>query len=188
MGACRRPARVLLSRSSTVVWPPPTSPAASPWTSLVVFYQWCQRMWAADGRRSPLFHRLLSQHSAPPTPRRSSRLPFQTLHLSHGLRLSLRGSTLLCPLRVHLTTRQDSRDGTDCCVAPPSRSDAPLQHTRSPRSTGSPRRGALALPTTGLAPVSRRCLSRRTNAWLAGGPDYARFITAITLLGSADSQ
>jgi hypothetical protein len=148
--------RVLWSRSSTVGWPPPTSPAASPWTSTVVVSQWCQRMWAAGGRRSPLFHRLLSQHSAPSTPRSSSRLRFQSLPLFRGLRLSLRGSALLCPLQVTLTTLQDSREGTDCGVAPPSRRDTPLQHPRSPRSTGSLLRGSLAITTAGLASASRR--------------------------------
>jgi hypothetical protein len=138
------------------VWPPPTSSAASPWTSTVVLYQGCQRMWAADGRSSPLFHRLLSQHSVPPTPRSSSRLRLQTLHLFRDLRLSLRGSALLCPLRVNLTMLQGSLDGTDYWFAPPSRRDTPLQHPRSPGSTGSLLRGSLAMTATGLTPASRR--------------------------------
>src|SRR4029450_5100267 len=106
--------------------------------------------------RPPLFHRLLPQHSAPPTPRSSSRLHFQSLHLFHGLRLRLRGSALLGPLRGNITTLQGSLHGTDCGVAPPSQRVTPLQHPQSPKSTGSLLRGALALTTTGLAPASRR--------------------------------
>ena len=123
-------------------------------------------MWATNGLRPPVFHGLLSPHAVPPTLRRSSRLPFQTLHLFRGLRLSLRVSALPCPVRVNLTTRQDSLEGTDGWVAPPARRETPLQHPWSPRSTGGLRRGALALTTTGRAPVSRQSLSRHTSAWL----------------------
>jgi hypothetical protein len=66
------------------------------------------------------------------------------------------GSALLCPVRVHLTARQGSRQVTASWVAPPARRETPLQHPRSPRSPGSRRRGALALTTTGLTPASRR--------------------------------
>jgi len=34
---------------------------------------------------------------------------------------ALTGSALLCPLRANMTALQDSLDGADCCVAPPSR-------------------------------------------------------------------
>jgi len=57
-------------------------------------------MWTMDRMRSPLFHRLLSQHSAPPTPESSSRLRFQNLHLFHGLRRLSSGSALSGPFRA----------------------------------------------------------------------------------------
>jgi hypothetical protein len=57
--------RVLLSRRSSVLRPPPTSQVASPWTSARTLSHGFQWMWATDDLRAPLFHRLLSQHSAP---------------------------------------------------------------------------------------------------------------------------
>jgi len=111
---------------------------------------------APDSMQSPLFHRLLGQHSAPPTPESSSGLHFQMLHPFHGLRLGLRGSALSCPLQVNISTLQDSRHVTDCCLAPLPQRDTPLQHPRSPWSTGRLLRGVLALTTPGLAPGSRR--------------------------------
>src|SRR5713101_7945323 len=66
------------------------------------------------------------------------------------------GSALPCPLRVTIPTLQGSLDGTDYWVAPPSQRDTPLHHPQSPRCSGSLLRGALALTTTGLAPLSRR--------------------------------
>jgi hypothetical protein len=54
--------RVRRSRSSTVVWPPPTSAAAAPWTSTVVLSQGCQRRWATAGR-TPARRRCLSRHT-----------------------------------------------------------------------------------------------------------------------------
>ena len=147
---------VLLSPRSAVLWPPPTSHAAPPRISLTGLYQGFPRLWTPDRMRSPLFYRLLSQHSAPPTPDRSSRLLFQMLRLFHGLRLAQRGSTRPCPFRVNISTLQDSLDVTDCCFASRSPGDTPLQHPQSPESTGSLLRGALALTTTGLTPASRR--------------------------------
>jgi hypothetical protein len=68
----------------------------------------------------------------------------------------MNGSALLCPLRVTITALQGSRPVADSCVAPPSRRDTPLQHPRSPKSTGSLLRGSLAMTTTGLSPASRQ--------------------------------
>ena len=148
--------RVLLSRPSPVLWPPPTSHGVSLGTSPLGFYQRVRRMWTSDALRPPVFHRLLSQPSAPPTPRSSARVRVQHLHLFPGLRLRLRRSALPCPLRAHSTTLQGSLHVTDCWVAPLSQGDTPLHHIQSPRCSGSLLRGALALTTTGLAPVSRR--------------------------------
>ena len=87
---------------------------------------------------------------------------------------ALTGSALLCPLRANMTALQDSLDGADCCVAPPSRRDTPLQHPRSPGSTGSLLRGSLAITTTGLAPASCQCLSGHTSARSGAGPSSTR--------------
>lgn len=155
---------VLLSPRSTVVLPPPTSHAALSRISLTGLYQDFQRLWSSDRMRSPLFHCPLSQRSVPPTPRSSSGLHIQSLHPFHGLRLTLRGSALLCsPCGANLSTLQDSLYGTDRCFAPPSQRDTPLQHSQSPDCTGSLLRGSLAITTTGLSPVSKQCLSRHTN-------------------------
>jgi hypothetical protein len=71
----------VLSRWSSVLWPPPTSHPASPWTSLlqlirrtISLYQRLRWLWTTNRMRSPLFHRLLSQHPAPRTPKGPSRL------------------------------------------------------------------------------------------------------------------
>ena len=104
--------RVLLSRRSSVLRPPPTSQVASPWTSARTLYHGFQWMWATDDLRPPLFHRLLSQHSAPPTPRSSSRLRIQTLRLFHGLHLACKARLSFVPYgltsrrcRVHVLLR-----------------------------------------------------------------------------------
>jgi len=49
---------------------------------------------------------------------------------------------------------QDSLHVTGCCFALPSQEDTPLQHNRSPGSTGSLLRGLLAVTTVGLSPTS----------------------------------
>jgi hypothetical protein len=66
--------RVLRSRRSSVLWPPPTSHPTSHGTSHSGLYPQLRRMWAADRRRPPLFHRRLSPHPAPPMPEGSSAL------------------------------------------------------------------------------------------------------------------
>jgi len=66
-------------------------------------------------------------------------------------------------LSGRLSTLQDSLHGTDYHLAPPSRRSTSLQHLQSPGSTGSLLRGSLAITTTGLAPASRRRLSRHTS-------------------------
>jgi len=51
-------------------------------------------------------------------------------------------------------------------LTPLSQGDTPLQHLRSPGSTGSSLRGLLAVTTVGLSPISRRQLSGHTSDWL----------------------
>jgi hypothetical protein len=66
--------RVVLSRRSAVLWPPPTSHPASLRISLLSLYRQLRSLWTNDQMRSLLFHRLLSQHPTLPTPEGSSRL------------------------------------------------------------------------------------------------------------------
>lgn len=83
---------------------------------------------------------------------------------------SLQRSALPCsPLGAHMSTRQDSLDGTGCWFAPPSQRETPLRHTGSPPCHGSLLRGSLAITATGLAPVSCQCLSGHTSAWFSEG-------------------
>jgi hypothetical protein len=76
-------------------------------------------------RGGPLqFPDVLSLHSMSLTPGGSWRLHFPVLHRFHGLHRGLRGSAPPCPprddsLSGHLTTRQTSRDATDCRFACP---------------------------------------------------------------------
>ena len=147
--------RVVLSRWSPVLWPPPTSHAASRRISLALIPAISVDV-ATDHMRSPLFHRLLSQHSAPPTPESPSRLHIQSLHLFRGLHHWLSGSALPGSLSGYITTLQDSLDGTDCCFELLSQEHTPLRHPQSPGSTGSLLCGSLAITATGLPPVSKR--------------------------------
>jgi len=146
--------RVMLSRSSTVVWPPPTSHTAS----LPISRTPLIREVMTDGDGQPYEISLV-----PPPTVSTFRSPYagesfeaalQILHLFRGLHPSYTGSALPGPFRVTMTTLQDSLYGTDCGFAPLSQRDTPLQHLRSPRSTGSRLYGSLAITTTGLAPVS----------------------------------
>ncbi len=105
--------RVMLSRSSSVLWPHPTSHTTSPRTSRNCAYTGTYRRQArihlsqtgnfhrptgvhrsqtADRMRSPLLHCLLSRHSASLTPTGSLRLHFLNLHLVHDFRLPPKGS------------------------------------------------------------------------------------------------
>ena len=55
-------------------------------------------MWATDRMRSPLFHRLLSQHPVPPYAGGFFTAAFQVLHRFHGLRYCMNSSAPSCPL------------------------------------------------------------------------------------------
>jgi len=126
-------------------------------------YQKLQQLWAVDPIRSPLFHLLLSQHSASHTPESSLRLHSRvfTSSLTFTKMSVVRFS--LCSFQIRITTLQNSLYVTDCCFAPPSQRDTQLQHNQLPGSTVSLLRGFLAITTTGLSPVSRRLLSRHTT-------------------------
>jgi len=109
-----------------------------------------------DQVRPPLFHHLLSQHPALPTPEGSSRLLSRLSAASMAFVVVEQLGSPLVPIRANISTLQDSLYVTGCCFALPSQEDTPLQHLQSPGSTGSLLRGLLAVTTTGLAPVSRR--------------------------------
>jgi hypothetical protein len=64
---------------------------------------------------------------------------------------------------VNISTLQDSLGVTDCWFAPRSPGETSLQHTQSPGGTGRLLRDLLAVITTGLAPVSHRCLAGHTT-------------------------
>ena len=131
-------------------------------------YRKLQWVWATDHMRSPLFHHQLSLPSAPPTPERPSRLLIQNLHLFRGLHPHSTGSAPPGSLAGNITTLQDSLHGTDGRLAPPSQRHTPLQHLRSPGSTGRLLRGSLVITATGLAPVSRWQLAGHTKWGVRG--------------------
>ena len=149
--------RVLLSRWSSVLWPPPTSHPASSWISplrlipfvtLAVVHRWM---------RSLLFHRLLSQHLVLLTPEGPTRLHFQVLRRFHGLRgLVSSSAPFFSRFRANISVLQDSLYVTVCCFAPLSQGDTMLRHSQSPSCTGCLLYGFLSVATTGLAPVSSR--------------------------------
>ena len=60
--------RVVLSRLSAVLWPPPTSQPASVRISLLSLYRPLRSLWTNDQMRPLLFHRLLCQHPTLLTP------------------------------------------------------------------------------------------------------------------------
>jgi len=91
----------------------------------------------------------------------------QVLHTFLGLRSCVTNSAPSCsPFGANISTLQDSLYVTGCCFALPPQEDTPLQHNRSPGSTGSLLRGLLAVTTVGLSPTSRRQLSGHTKRLL----------------------
>jgi len=161
--------RVLLSRWSLVLWPPPTSHPAFPWISLLQLIP--AITMGVDHRPnetspvpSPTFTTSRSPYAgeffdvAFPG---SSRLPWPSLCMT--------SSALPCsPLGANLSTLQDSLYVTGCGFALLSQEVTTLQHLWSPRSTGCLLRGGLTLTATGLSPASRRQLSGHTSELLAG--------------------
>ena len=89
--------RVLWSRRSSGLRPPPTSQAAAPWTSACTCSHGCPWMGAPDALRPPVFHRLRSQPAAPPPPSSASRLHLQTLRLFPGLHLACKARLSCVP-------------------------------------------------------------------------------------------
>ena len=129
-------------------------------------------LWSTDQMRPPLFRRLLSQHPAPHTPEGPSRLlpgssplPWPSLSLTSSAPSGSR-------CRANIPTLQDSLHVTGCCFALLPQEDTPLQHNRSPGSTGSLLRGLLAVTTVGLPPTSRRQLSGHTSEMLGAASPH----------------
>ena len=83
----------------------------------------------------------------------SSPLPWPSLSLTNSAPSGSRP-------RANISALQDSLYVTGCCFAPLPQGHTPLQHNRSPRSTGSLLRGLLAVTTAGLSPASKRQLCR----------------------------
>ena len=177
--------RVVLSQWSSVLWPPPTSHPASPWTSLlqlirrtISLYQRLRWLWTTHQMRPPLRSTASMRcsiayfHNIPlPLRRRvlhgctpgSSPLPWPSLSLTSSAPSGSR-------CRANISTLQDSLYVTGCCFALLPQERTPLQHNRLPGSTGSLLRGLLAVTTVGLSPTSRRQLSGHTTALLAAFP------------------
>lgn len=125
------------------------------------------RASATDQERPPPFRRLLSQHPPPPTPEGPSRLLHRLFAASIAFVVSEQLGCLWTPSsRASISTRQDSLSVTGRCLAPLSPGDTPLQHLRSPGSTGSLLRGLLAVATTGLSPASSRQIHRAEQRWV----------------------
>ncbi len=119
-------------------------------------------MWTTDRMRPLLFHRLLSQHPASPTPESPSRLLFRFFAASMAFALAEKLGSLLFPSRANISTLQDSLYVAGCCFALPSQEVTSLQHNQSPGCTGCLLCGLLTVTTTGLSPVSRRQLTGHT--------------------------
>ena len=155
----------MLSRWSSVLWPPPTSHPASPWTSLP---QLIPAVTADVG------HRPSETSPVPPTTFPTSRPPYAGEFFGAALpgsshlpwpSLRMTSSALPCsPFGANISTLQDSLHVTGCGLAPLSRGDTTLQHIRSPGSTGCLLRGLLTVTTVGLAPTSRRQLQDTPSA------------------------
>jgi hypothetical protein len=149
--------RVVLSRRSTVLWPPPTSQPASFRISLLQLIPSLTVVVA---------HRLAETSPVPSSPIPTSRSPyaggFFTAASSGSSPLPWPSVSLSTSapsfslVRANISTLQDSLDVTGYDFASFSQGVTTLQHLRSPRSTGCLLRGGLTLTTTGLSPASRR--------------------------------
>ena len=158
--------RVVLSRWSSVLWPPPTSHPASPWTSPL-------RLIPAV--TVGVDHQPNETSPVPPSTFTTSRPPYAgeffgaafpgSSHLPWPS-LSLKSSALPCsPSGANISTLQGSLHVTGCGFALPSQEVTTLQHHQSPDSTGCLLRGLLAVTTVGLSPTSRRQLIRTHQRW-----------------------
>ena len=155
--------KVMLSLSSSVLWPPPTSHPASPWASP---HRLIPAVTVDVGHRpsetSPVPSTAFPT-SRPPyageffgaAPPGSSHLPWPSLSLtSSALPRSPFGanlSTLPCNAQ-----HCHSLYVASCGFALPSQKVTVLQHLRSSNSTGCLLRGYLTITATGLPPASRR--------------------------------
>ena len=150
---------VVLSAPSAVVCPPPTPHRAPAWTS--------------PSRLIPRLPRPVRPTHWAPRPDEASPVPqmavptFRSPYAGGFLEVDpessprpwpsrrMRRSAPSCsPCGVHMTTLQDSLDGTDYRVAPPPRGQTALHHHRSLGSSGSSLRGSLAITPAGLPPAS----------------------------------
>ena len=155
----------MLSRWSSVLWPPPTSHPASLWISLhqlipAITMDVDHRPNETSPVPSPTFTASRSPYAGEffgAALSGSSRLPWPSP--------SLTSSALPCsPLGANLSTLQDSLHVAGCGFALLSQEVTTLQHLRSPRGTGCLLRGGLTLTATGLSPASRRQLIRTHHA------------------------
>jgi hypothetical protein len=172
-----------LSPWSSVLWPPPTSHSAFPWTSLP---QLIPAITMGVGHRpnetSPVpsstvtvSRSLYAEEFFSAALSGSSHLPWPSLQID-------KLGSPLSPYGVNLSTLQDSLNVTGYGFALLSREVTTLQHLRSPRGTGCLLRGGLTLTATGLSPVSRRQLSGHTYS-LSSCP--GRTSAAITPIPSS---
>jgi hypothetical protein len=90
--------RVVLSRRSPGLWPPPTAPPTSCGTSHAGFYPQLRRRWTADRMSPPRFHRRRSPHPAPPTPEGSSALRSRSSAPSMAFAVPERRGSLWVPV------------------------------------------------------------------------------------------
>ena len=160
--------RVLLSRWSSVLWPPPTSHPASPWTSpLRCIPAITMGVSHRPNETSPVPSSTFTTSRSPYAGEffsvvspGSTRFPWPSLRMT-SLALSC------SPSGANLSTLQDSLYVTGCGFALLSQEVTTLQHLRSPGSTGCLLRGLLAVTAVGLSPTSRRQLSGHTIRLLA---------------------
>jgi hypothetical protein len=151
--------RVVLSQWSSVLWPPPTSPPASFWISLlqlipVVTMAVDHRPDETSPVPSPTFTTSRSPYAGGffgAALSGSSHLPWPSLSLTSSAPPS-------SPLGANISTLQDSLYATGCGFALLSQEVTTLQHSQSPDCTGCLLRGCLIITATGLPPVSRRQL------------------------------
>src|SRR6266496_3251417 len=164
--------RVVLSRPSPVLRPPPTPSRLGATSRSTVIRTGCSQA-AAPGAEEGLPS---SRHHLPHVPRPlrrevPRRCTSRLFPSSMAFALLLRARLLLGPFRVGLTTRQASLDATDRTVASPYRAfDAALRRRAFPPDAGSLLPGLLAATRTGLAPAG--------GGELAGTPDHVTSLTS----------
>src|SRR6266536_3559586 len=164
--------RVVLSRPSPVLRPPPTPSRLGATSRSTVIRTGCSQA-AAPGAEEGLPS---SRHHLPHVPRPlrrevPRRCTSRLFPSSMAFALLLRARLLLGPFRVGLTTRQASLDAAVRTVASPYRAfDAALRRRAFPPDAGSLLPGLLAATRTGLAPAG--------GGELADTPDHIASLTS----------